>query len=437
MKRLLPTLLLGIGLLQANEALDVLEGNKKASEVKLPPAPEDSIVSQKAERESVVYIQPHWAPSPLDSVWAKAMLFEDPSNPWVQQAAITGFFDAHAAFGRATIQDGGGGPDTHADLDGSRTRRARLGARLRMFGNTEVEAVGEFAGSEEFRGIEKLSAQTTIQPGTKVKYGKFRPQFPLEHDDNEISAYPNRSMLSNMLSPRSSLGIMLSKTHADWEYGLGWFSSDQHPDLPGIEGDGFLAFNLARNFVEPAGITNRRMRWRLNYIHNFDANRSDPLSRYDLVGLFSANGAQALTRNPAYRHLVTTGVHFEQDNFSFDSEVMFGMGSVDRAWGLTLSPNYWLIPGTLKLVGRYHYAESRDAGGLISTMGVNGDPLFDSTPFFIGNEYESFYLGANLHLYENQMVLMGGLEQIELSDDAGAGYNTDASIWHLGAQMSF
>lgn len=433
MRLLISFLLLSVGLLQANEALDVLEGKKMAADIELPLAPEDSIVNRVNKRDSVVYIQPQWKPSPLDPVWAKATLFDDPTNPWVQQLAITGFFDFHATYGKAEVKNGGG----NVDLDGSRTRRARLGARLRMFRNTDIEAVSEFAGSSDYRGIDRLSAQTTVAPGVTVKVGKFRPQFAREYgDENVASPYPNRTMLANMISPRSCLGIMYSKNTGDWEYGLGWFSSDNHPDLPGIEGDGFLNLQLARTMVEPGGISNRRLRWHLNYIHNFDANKSSAIPRYDLAGRFSSNGGQAVLRNPAYRHLVATGLSVEQDRFALSSDVMLGMGE-DRVWGLTLGPSYWLIPNRLKLVGRYHYAESREPGGLVSAMGIGNDPLYDPSPFFVGDEYESIYIGANLHLYQDQMVLMGGLEQIDLSDDAGAGFGTEASIWHLGAKLSF
>ena len=115
---------------------------------------------------------------------------------------------------------------------------------------------------------------------------------------------------------------------------------------------------------------------------------------------------------------------------------MFAKGDTTVS-GLTLSPTYWLIPGTLKLVGRYHYAGSDDAGALVTTMGTSADPAFDDSPFFTGDEQHSFYLGANLHLYEDQVILMSGFESIELKDDAGAGFNTDASIWHTGAKVSF
>ena len=107
------------------------------------------------------------------------------------------------------------------------------------------------------------------------------------------------------------------------------------------------------------------------------------------------------------------------------------------AYGVTLAPSYWAIPGRLNIVGRYHYAVSDDAGGLITTMGTSSDPSFDNSPFFIGDEYSSFYLGANVHLYRDQIILMGGLEYGLLTDEQGANFNTEAWIWHAGAKISF
>ena len=64
-------------------------------------------------------------------------------------------------------------------------------------------------------------------------------------------------------------------------------------------------------------------------------------------------------------------------------------------------------------------------------------PCFDSSPFFIGDEYHSFYLGANAHLYQDRMVLMTGLENVILKDEAGAAFNTESWIWHTGVKASF
>jgi len=65
------------------------------------------------------------------------------------------------------------------------------------------------------------------------------------------------------------------------------------------------------------------------------------------------------------------------------------------------------------------------------------DPWFDSSPFFIGDEYLSFYLVANAHLYQDRMLLMTGLENVILKDQAGGGFDTEAWIWHSGVKASF
>jgi hypothetical protein len=115
---------------------------------------------------------------------------------------------------------------------------------------------------------------------------------------------------------------------------------------------------------------------------------------------------------------------------------MIGKGDT-TAWGLTLAPTWWAVPGAVKIVGRYHYAGSDDPGSLVATMGASADPFFDSSPFFIGDEYHSFYLGANAHFYQDRLVWMNGLENIILKDEAGAGFNAEAWIWHTGVKASF
>lgn len=435
MRRLIPVILL-LGAVHANDALDVLEGKKNASDVPLPPAAQES-EADHVSRESLVYIEPQWAPSPLDSVWSRAILFEDTSNPWVQQMAVTGFFEWQAAYGDAEVDKVSPTPSKSVDLNSSLTRRARLGARIRAFRNTDIEANAEFAGNADYRGIERLSGRTEIAPGDSVKYGKFRPGFTTEYSTEDACLpYPDRSMLVNMIAPSSTLGIMYNHRGPGWEYGMGWFSGDANPDLPGFEGNGFLSFNLSRTFVEPSGQSNMRTRWHLDYIHNLDGSRSESLSRYNIAGKASANGGQIATQNPAFHHMVSTGVVIDQDDFSFTGDFMFAQGDAS-VWGLTLSPSYWVLPGTLKLVGRYHYADTNDAGALVTTMGASADPGFDDSPFFTGDEYHSFYIGANLHLYEDQMVLMSGFEKIILKDEAGGNFSTEATMWHTGAKVSF
>ncbi len=411
----------------ANEALDVLEGKKDAADVPLPPVAEDTA------GEAAIPLSDEWAPSPLDPVWSRAVLFEDPSNPGVQQLAIQGLFHWSGAWGEATPEGG-----KEVDLDGTRTRRARLGARLRAFRNTEIEAVAEFAGDSNHNGIERLKGTTRFFDNAFVSYGKMRPGFTTEYrTEPQYLLTPERSFLTNMVAPANTLGLMVGQDTDRWDWGLGWFSADNDSNLGGIEGDGFLLANLAYEAIEKGESgAPIRTRWHLDYIYNFDGDRSSAIPRYNVAGRRSANGNQLIARNPSFRHLFSTGVEIEQGNFGFMGDFILANGDTN-AWGLSLTPSYWALPGTLRIVGRYHYADTDDARGLVGGMGVGTDPFFDSTPVFVGDEYHSFYLGANLHLYRDELVIMNGLEHVLLKDQAGAGFDTDAWIWHSGARLSF
>lgn len=414
----------------ANEALDVLEGKKDPAAVVLPPVEGEAAGE---DSKAVVPLSDEWAPSPLDPVWSRAVLFEDPSNPWVQQLAISGLFHWQGAWGEATPEGG-----REVDLDGTRTRRARLGARLKAFRNTEIEAVAEFAGDSNYNGIERVQGKTTFLENAYVKYGKMRPGFTTEYrTEPQRALTPERSFLVNMVAPASTVGLMLGQDTDRWDWGLGWFSSDNDSNIPGLKGDGFLLANLAlESWEKSEGGSPMRTRWHADYIYNFDHNSSPAIPRYNVAGRRSANGNQLIARNPAFQHLFSTGVEMEKDRFAFASDFILARGDTN-AWGLSLTPSYWALPGTLRIVGRYHYADTDDAGGLVGGMGVGADPYFDSTPIFTGDEYHSFYLGANVHFYKDELVLMNGLEHVLLKDESGGGFDTDAWIWHSGARMSF
>jgi hypothetical protein len=413
----------------ANEALDVLEGKKDPAAVDLPPVEGEGT----AESAAVAPVPKEWPPSPLDPVWARAVLFEDPANPWVQQLAITGLFHWQGAWGEATPEGG-----KEIDIDGTRTRRARLGARLKAFRNTEIEAVAEFAGDSNYNGIERLQGKTTFLDNAYVKYGKMRPGFTTEYrTEPQHALTPERSFLVNMVAPASTLGLMVGQDTERWDWGLGWFSSDNDSNIPGVEGDGFLLANLALESWEKAeGAAPVHTRWHADYIYNFDDKSSPAIPRYNVAGRRSANGNQLIARNPAFQHLFSTGVEVEQGRFGFAGDFIIARGETN-AWGLSLTPSYWALPDRLRIVGRYHYADTDDSDGLVGGMGVGSDPYFDSSPIFTGDEYHSFYLGANLHLYRDDLVLMNGLEHVLLKDQSGGGFDTDAWIWHSGARMSF
>lgn len=430
-------LLLAAPLAHANEALDVLEGKIDANSIILPPREIPEGEEAEEERaENIIYLPPEWAPSPLDAVWSRSILYDDSSNPFIQQFAFAGQYDFSASFGKAETIPSGATPARNTDLDGTRTRRARLGARIRAFNNTELEAMGEFAGDTQFRGVERLKAYTQFSETTGFTYGKFRPNFGTEsRAEPSLSPYPYRSTIHNMVAPAAALGVSIHHTGETLDYDIGWFSSDYDPDFGSMGGDGMINLSVSRTFVERTGDTLARTKWHVDYLHNFDAGRSNPQG-YDIAGRRSANGNQLIVQNPAYRHLFSVGVKMESDSSSFTGDFQFAKGD-STVWGLSLGATHWLIPGTLNLVGRYQYAGTNDALGIVAAPGNSGDLRYDASPFFTGDEYHSFYLGTNLHLYKDSLLIRNGVEYMILNDDAGQSFDTEAFTWKTGAQISF
>ena len=100
-------LLLAAPFASANEALYVLEGKIDANSVILPPrevpAGEDAEDGEGSDGnvEDIIYLPPEWAPSPLDGLWSRSILYDNAANPWVQQFAVTGQYDVSASFCKA------------------------------------------------------------------------------------------------------------------------------------------------------------------------------------------------------------------------------------------------------------------------------------------------------------------------------------------------
>ncbi len=430
-------LLLAAPFAYANEALDVLEGKIDANSIILPPReiPEGEEAEQERV-ENIIYLPPEWAPSPLDAVWSRSVLYDNSANPFIQQFAVAGQYDFSASFGKAETIPSGAIPARNTDLDGTRSRRARLGARILAFNNTEIEAMGEFAGDTQYRGVERLKAYTQVSETTGVTLGKFRPNFGTESRiEPSLSPYPYRGTLTNMVAPPAALGVSIHHAGETLDYDIGWFSSDFDPDFGSMDRDGMFNLSVSRTFVERTGDTLARTKWHVDYLHNFDAGRSNPQG-YDLAGRRSANGNQLIVQNPAYRHLFSVGVKMDSDSSSFSGDFQFAKGD-STVWGLTLGATHWLIPGTLNLVGRYQYAGTDDPRGIVAAPGNSGDLRYDASPFFAGDEYHSFYLGTNLHLYKDSLLIRNGVEYMILNDEVGNSFNTEAFTWQTGAQLSF
>lgn len=439
MKNYAIVFLLANGLMaSANEALDLLEGKKDAASV-IVPAPADdapvlsgAIGATNAEGKPVKPYKPA-EPSAFsvkshqvfDPIWSRSLLHKDDQNPYVQEFSLTGLFEGTAAWGK--IDNDLSTSPLNQSVNESQMRRAQLGARMKAFYRTEVTGVVEMAGPSRMNGIQTLKARTELTENTGITFGKFRPLSTQENNTPDASLLiSERSLLSNMIAPADSMGVMFDATRKGWTYQLGWFSGDFSDNIPGFKDDGMINAGIAHETVGKAESgAPLRSRWYLNYVHQLNDTRSEIMPRHRFAGA------------TPFSNLYSTGFSIQQDRFGFMGDFTLARGD-NNAWGMTLMPSYWIMPGALQLVGRYHYADTDKKDTLYGGYGPGADPFFQGNgPIVSGDEYHSFYLGANFHVYENRMIISNGLEYTLFRDDLDSEQDTTSLMWQTGAKLSF
>jgi hypothetical protein len=427
-----------LGTLHANEALDILEGKKDANDVVVaPPAGEAPILSGAVGTPSAdgKVTKPFVPSEPsafskksheiFDPIWSKTTLIKDEENPYVQELTMIGLFEATGAWGK--VETTTATTATQRNLDDIAMRRAQLGARMKAFYRTEVTGIVEMAGNSRMNGIQTLKARTEISENTGVTIGKFRPLSTQENGTPDGELLTNeRSLMSNMIAPADSLGVMFDAKNKDWTYQLGWFSGDYSDMIPNVKDNGFINAGMA---YETIGKTETgvplRSRWYLNLLHNLDKDGSEVLPRHPH------------SSSAYYDDIVSTGFDIQQDRFGLQGDFTIARGD-KNAWGFTLTPSYWIMPNTIQLVGRYHYADTDQINALSGGYGTSTDPFFSGNESVInGDEYHSFYFGANVHLYENRMILSNGIEYSIFKDELDSGDETKSLLWQSGARLSF
>jgi len=379
----------------ANKALDLLDQEEvKPGAIYAPIGVVDRAKVQ-AEAEKAAQPKPmadpavRW-PTSLQPIFRKEL---ETTSPYLQEIALTGNIEYQ-------LQSGSQAQSSHL-------RRAHVGAALRAFYDLEIDAEIAFDGSGDYLGFDTLRARYSFGNDVSFSAGKFRPSFSAEYSrDPALRLFPDLSPLVSQIAPGNTLGALIETRN--WK--LGYFNGDTDAGIPDLSGRGFLL----------AGV--RHGGWYADYVYNFERGGGDaiPLS---------------------YRHLFATGVKAGQGKYDFASEFLLAEGDENTSWGVTLRGGYWLAQDALRLVGRYHYAASSEAGGILSGWGVARAESDLVQPFrynssTAADSLHSFYLGMNLHLYEDNLILGAGLEYRTLIDVVGGG-DLDSWNWNTTARMAF
>lgn len=416
----------------ANEALDLLEGRITEDEVTvtelLKPSEEEVALEEAqaaAEEEARVLRDTRdYSGRWKEQLTPLGVVYEDEGNTIIQRIAIDGLVEYGLTNGDLEADQGGS-----TDGGESRLKRARLGAMVQAFYNTDLEA-RVVADDDGYQGIDTLKATIEFNEALELEVGKFRAPFGQDFRlDPNVRHSIGLSRLSTQLSPGNTLGVQLNVYDGPWDFGLGYYSGDLDENLPGLE-RGFVLANIGYTLLgasapnpedENARVPPGYQRWYLDYIFNTDPDNSENLAGVE--------------------HLLSTGVATSAGRFDFDGEFILANGPDTSAWGLNLVARHWLLEDAIRLVGRYSYADSDDPGGIFLGLGVEGaegdttQALAGFDTVVAGDELHSFYLGLDWHILQDYLLITTGLEYTFLGDDTNG--DSDLLLWHSGARLAF
>lgn len=298
----------------------------------------------------------------------------------------------------------------------ARLSRARVGVAIQTHYGLEFLADALLSSSGDYEGWDTLRATLNLTDDYALSLGKFPAPFSTEYSqDAAVRWFPQLSPLVAQIAPASTLGAMLEGRHDTFDWRLGWFSRDTNRSLPDWHGKGFLLASLASTQNKggtPSSPAAHYQRWHLDYLHNFDDARSQSIPM-------------------GYRHLASLGTQYSSGPFDFSTEFLLANGRDQTALGITAAGAYWIVQDAVRLVGRYHYARSREPNGIISGWGIpstGSDALLpsDFPASTIGGQLSSLYGGLNFHFEDDNLIIGTGVEYRSIAEITDLG---DLSSW--------
>ena len=340
---------------------------------------------------------------PCEKFWAWATLHKDDSNPFLQEFALIGRYQAQYA-----LADRSGAGD--GDADNLDNRRVRMGFRAKALKDFEVkmEAFADPNAGDIYAGLAEAYVAWKPDDAFNLTVGKHKPRFSLDWttSSREIVTIERNIMINN-LGLDFATGASVSGKQGKLSYFAGSFNNetlaadgmDEWGDLDGgWSYTGSLAYDVS------AFTGTEKASARIDYLHS--EGDGDQLIRHDdalAVSLALKQGAWGLNSELLYAER--------------SAPVAGGDGDM---WGFYLMPTYDFSK-RLQLVMRYTHAESDGAGiqaqSRYERLGgsLGGGPVGPT----VGDSYDALYLGLNYYICGHKLKLMSGVEWAELGAAAG------------------
>lgn len=363
--------------------------------------------------------------STLDRLWSLPVLYQDNSNPALQEFALigqlqlqyaSGFDDDNPCGTRYCPEAGNWG-----DIE---VRRFRFGAKARFLEMMKFHTLVDLEPDFEPRIYKRLvETVLTCAPHETLQLsaGKTELKFTREQEisSREILTF-ERSQLVNMFYGGELTGAWVSGRNVGgrWFYEAGAYANDRRDEWPDFNGGTILLGKLGHDLTRQTGL--ERAEAGIHYLHN-----TEP-------------GYQGDPRDPAsppYSDCISLYGDFTEGRFGLLTQLFWGDGEAGRpdACGISLLPT-WFLTERLQWVGLFELAGSREDNGILLPSRYEGQApgLGDKS----GDLYFSAYSGLNYYLHGHKLKLMTGVKFAALSGGSGGG-DYDGWTWLAGMRVAF
>jgi phosphate-selective porin OprO/OprP len=355
-----------------------------------------------------VFAQPALAQdnSAFEPVWNAATLHKDDDTEVLNELRLTG----RLHLDNYVLESDQG------DASDFVSRRARIGARARLFGNLEaaVEADLDLEGGRFYNRLTDAYLAWKFSDAAKLTVGKHSAKFTLDGatSSNELLTIDRSNVANNFwFTEEYAPGISLGGKSGKWSYNSGLYSGGRKDRGFGdFEAGYFWLGSLGHDFGEALAV--KKASLRADYVYN----EPDPESDF--------------TR--PYEHVGALIFQMDAGRWGFSGDLVGAEGFPGQSDGFGATAMPWLnVSERLQLVGRYTYVNSENPNGIrlarYENVAVSGR----------GDRYQELYGGLNYYFFGHKLKAQTGLTFADMRDRAGDGGAYEGWTWTTALRVSF
>ena len=355
-----------------------------------------------------VFAQPAWAQdnSAFEPIWDAATLVKDDDADVLNELRVTG----RLHLDNYVLESDQG------DASDLVSRRARLGAKARLFGNLDaaVEADLDLEGGRFFNRLTDAYLAWTFSDAAKLTVGKHSAKFTLDGatSSGDLLTIDRSNVANNFwFTDEYAPGISLNGKSGKWSYNTGVYSGgEENRGFGNFKGGVFWLGSVGHDFGEALGVEKALLR--ADYVYNEPDPQSDATRPYEHIG--------ALV------------FQLDAGNWGFSGDLVRADGFLGQSDGFGATATPWVnLTDRLQLAGRYTYVKSDDPNGV--RLGRYENVVVPGR----GDRYHELYGGLNYYIFGNKLKAQTGITYANMRDRAGDGGAYDGWTWTTALRFSF